>query len=120
MNLEENVTLVSSTTNGDVVTLVLKSKGHAYEAEWETDPQPNEIEVKINTASQTIVSVAFVVYHDTATLEYKTNHPDFLNQFTGLSITVDNSVDVSAGATFTTNSIIRAVNAAIQSVLTPQ
>jgi len=120
MNLEENVTLVSSTTNGDVVTLVLKSKGHAYEAEWETDPQPNEIEVKINTASQTIVSVAFVVYHDTATLEYKTNHPDFLNQFTGLSITFDNSVDVSAGATFTTNSIIRAVNAAIQSVLTPQ
>jgi len=114
------VTLDSSTTAGDVITLVLSSKGHAYEAEWETDPQPNVIEVKINTASQTIVSVSFVTYHDTANLEYKTNHPDFLNQFNGLSIATDNSVDVSAGATFTTDSVIRAVNAAIASVLTPQ
>ena len=113
-------TVKSSTTDGDVVTVLVESKGHAYEAEWETDPQPNVIEVKINTASQTIVSVVFVSYKDTNNLEYKTNHPDFLNQFNGLSIVADNSVDVSVGATFTTNSVIRAVNAAIASVLTPQ
>jgi electron transport complex protein RnfD len=114
------VTLDSSTTAGDITTVVLSSRGHAYEAEWETDPQPNVIEVKINTVSKTIVSVSFVTYHDTPNLEYKTNHPDFLNQFNGLSIVADNSVDVSAGATFTTDSVIRAVIAAITSVLTPQ
>lgn len=115
-----NVNIVSTTVTGDITTFVIETKGHAYEAEWETDPKPNVIEVKINTVTKTIVSVTFVTYHDTASLQYATSHPVFLKQFDGLSIIVDNSVDVVIGATFTTDSVIRAVNAAIAAVLTPQ
>ncbi len=115
-----NTNIVSTSVAGDVTTFVIETKGHAYEAEWETDPKPNVVEVKINTVTKTIVSVAYVTYRDTSSLEYATNHPDFLKQFEGLSIVVDNSVDVSVGATFTTDSVIRAVNAAISAVLAPQ
>ncbi len=116
-----NVNILSSTVAGDITTFILESKGFAVlEADWETNPKPNVIEVKINTAAQTIVSVAFVTFSDTGQFEYKTNHSIFLTQFSGLSLTIDNSVDVSVGATYTVESVIRAVNKAISAILTPQ
>lgn len=114
------VTVLNSTAVGDITTFLLESKGFAVlEADWETNPKPNVLEVKINTVSNTIVSVAFATFSDTKQFEYKTNHSDFLSQFAGLSTKVDNSVDVSVGATFTTESVIRAVNKAITALLTP-
>jgi electron transport complex protein RnfD len=118
---EGKLSILSSTVDGDLVTYLISVDGFSVlEADWETDPQPNVVEVKVNLASQTIVSVAYATFSDSAQFEYKTNHPDFLNQFAGLSITVDNSVDVSVGATYTTDSVIRAVKAAITSALTPR
>jgi len=116
-----NVSVVSSSVEGDVTTYLVSVDGYAVlEDEESTDTLPNELEIKINTASSTIVSVAFIKFSDSAIFEYKTNHKDFLNQFAGLSISVDNSVDVSVGATYTTKSVIRAVKAAITAALTPR
>jgi electron transport complex protein RnfD len=121
LGVEGTLSILSATVNSDVTTYLVEVDGFAVlEADWETDPQPNVIEVKVNTASSTIVSVAYATFSDSAQFEYKTNHPDFLNQFAGLSLIVDNSVDVSVGATYTTDSVIRAVKAVIASALTPR
>jgi hypothetical protein len=105
--------------DGEVTTYVVASSGYAIlEDEHSTDPQPNEIEIKINTASQTLVSVKFAKFNDSRIKKAFIDHPDFLDQFKGLSIVDPNaSVDVSVGTTFTTESVIRAVVAAIDAAL---
>jgi Na+-translocating ferredoxin:NAD+ oxidoreductase subunit D len=121
LGAEGLLNILNSTIDGDIITYTVEVDGFAVlEADWETDPKPNVLEIKINAASSTIVSVSFVTFSDSGQYEYKTNHPIFLNQFAGLSITVDNSVDVSVGATFTVDSVIRAVKAAITTALTPR
>jgi Na+-translocating ferredoxin:NAD+ oxidoreductase subunit D len=121
LGVEGAISILSSTVASDVTTYLVEVDGFSVlEAEWETDPKPNVVEVKINTTSLTIVSVAFATFADSSQYEYKTNHPDFLNQFAGLSLVIDNSVDVSIGATYTTDSVIRAVKAVISSALTPR
>jgi hypothetical protein len=121
LGVEGALSILSSTVASELTTYLVEVDGFAVlEAEWETDPKPNIVEVKINTASLTIVSVAFATFADSSQYEYKTNHPDFLNQFAGLSLVVDNSVDVSVGATYTTDSVIRAVKAVIVAALTPR
>jgi len=115
------VTIISSTVSGDITTFVLNSKGFEVLKEGgDVEIDSNVIEVKINTASQTVVSVAFITFNDSEQFQYKTNHKDFLTQFAGLSLNIDNSVDGSVGATYTAKSVIRAVNAAIDAILTPQ
>ena len=118
---EGKLNILSAIVAGDVITYLIEVDGFAVlEADWETNPMPNVIEVKINKSSSTIISVVYSKFSDSGQFEYKTNHKDFLTQFAGLSITVDNSVDNSVGATYTTHSVIRAVKAAISSALTPQ
>jgi hypothetical protein len=113
------VTILSSSVEGDVTTYVVTSSGYAIlEDEHSEEPQPNEIEIKINTASQTLVSVKITAFSDSRFKKAFVDHPDFLDQFKGLSIVDPNaSVDVSVGATYTTESVIRAVVAAIDAAL---
>jgi len=110
--------VVSEVAEGDITTLVVNINGYAFTSDHDDDPQPNTIEVKVNTATQTIVSVAYVTFSDSKGIGDKTDSEVFLSQFAGLSI-VDNTTtaDVVSGATVTSEAIIRAVNAAIVAVL---
>jgi electron transport complex protein RnfD len=110
--------VVSEVAEGDITSLVVNINGYAFTSDHDDDPQPNTIEVKVNTATQTIVSVAYVTFSDSKGIGDKTNSDVFLSQFAGLSI-VDNTTtaDVVSGATVTSEAIIRAVNAAIIAVL---
>lgn len=111
--------VTSSVAAGDVVTITVSSKGYAVlESEYDENPKPNILIVKIDTVKKTIVSVAFSEFHDTKNIGDKTNSTTYLDQFTGLSITDPTaSVDTVTGATFSSVSVARAVRAAIDSVV---
>lgn len=105
--------IVSEVTEGDVTTFVVNINGYAFSSEDEEDPKPNTMEVKVNTTTQTLVSVAYVTFSDSKGIGDKTNSEVFLSQFVGLSIVNSTtSVDVVTGATVTSTAVIRAVNAA--------
>ncbi len=110
--------IVSKLAEGDVTTLVVSINGYAFTSDHDENPQANVLEVKVNTATQTLESVAFVTFSDTTGIGDKANSEVFLSQFAGLSI-VDNttSADVVSGASVTSTAVIRAVNAAIIAVL---
>jgi Na+-translocating ferredoxin:NAD+ oxidoreductase subunit D len=117
--IESVVELQSSSAEGDVLTLVISAKGYALLfSDYEEDPQPNVFEIKINTANQTIVSVAYVSFADTKNIGDKTDTATFLEQFEGLSLVDDEAgVDVVTSATVTSISVIRAVRYAIELAL---
>lgn len=105
--------VISKTDEGTVSTFVVNSKGYALlESDHAEDPQPNTYEIKVDTSTQTVVSVAYVSFSDTTGIGDKTNSAVFLDQFIGLSL-VDpsSSVDVVTGATFTSDSAISALKA---------
>lgn len=110
--------VVSEVAEGDITTFVVNINGYAFTSEDEADPQPNTLEVKVNTTTQTLVSVVYVTFSDSKNIGDKTNSDVFLSQFAGLSI-VDStsSADVVTGASVTSTSVIRAVNAAIIAAL---
>lgn len=110
--------VVSETKDGDVTTFVVNVNGYAFQSDHSDDPQPNTIEVKVNTTTQMIESVAYLTFSDSPNIGDKTDSDVFLSQFVGLSI-VDEaaSVDVVSGATVTSQSVIRAVRAAIAAAL---
>lgn len=110
--------IVSEVAEGDVTIFVVNINGYAFESDHSDDPQPNTLEIKVNTATQVIESVAYVTFSDSKGIGDKTNSDVFLSQFVGISI-VDEaaSVDVVTGATVTSKSVIKAVNAAIAAAL---
>lgn len=110
--------IVSETAEGDVTTFVVNINGYAFQSDHSDDPQPNTLEVKVNTATQTVESVSYVTFSDSPNIGDKTDSDVFLSQFVGLSI-VDEaaSVDVVSGATITSQSVVRAVRAAIAAAL---
>lgn len=116
--ISSTAVVVSEVAEGDVTTFVVNINGYAYTSDHDDNPQPNTLEVKINTATQTIESVAYVTFSDSKGIGDKTNSDVFLSQFTGLSIVDETtSADVVSGATVTSVSVIRAVNAAIVAAL---
>lgn len=110
--------IVSEVAEGDITTFVVNINGYAFTSEDEENPQPNTLEVKINTTTQTLVSVVYITFSDSKNIGDKTNSEVFLSQFAGLSI-VDStsSADVVTNASVTSTSVIRAVNAAIIAAL---
>lgn len=115
----ENLTdVISRTDEGSIATFVISSQGYAMlESEHDPDPKPNVFEVKIDTSTNTLISVNFLEFHDTAKVGDRTNAPEFFNQFLNLDITnPDASIDIVTGATFSSESAIRAVKAAILAV----
>lgn len=116
--ISSTAVVVSEVAEGDVSTFVVNINGYAYTSDHDENPQPNTLEIKINTATQTIESVAYVTFSDSKGIGDKTNSDVFLSQFTGLSIVDETtSADVVSGATVTSVSVIRAVNAAIVAAL---
>ena len=110
--------IVSETADGDVTTFVVNINGYAFQSDHDDNPQPNTLEVKVNTATQTIESVAYVTFSDSKNIGDKTNSDVFLSQFVGVSIVDETaSVDVVSGATITSQSVVKAVNAAIAAAL---
>ena len=97
---------------------VVNINGYAFQSDHDDNPQPNTLEVKVNTATQTIESVAYVTFSDSKNIGDKTNSDVFLSQFVGVSIVDETaSVDVVSGATITSQSVVKAVNAAIAAAL---
>lgn len=112
----ENLTeVISRTDEGEIATFVISSKGYAMlESEHEENPQPNVFEIKINTATQTVVSATYLTFSDTFKVGDKTNSEIFFNQFINLDISnPDATIDSVTGATFSAESSIRALKAAI-------
>ena len=110
--------IVSEVADGDVTTFVVNINGYAFQSDHSDDPKPNTLEVKINTATQVIESVAYVTFSDSKNIGDKTNSDVFLSQFVGVSIVDETaSVDVVSGATITSQSVVKAVNAAIAAAL---
>lgn len=110
--------IVSEVADGDVTTFVVNINGYAFQSDHSDDPKPNTLEVKINTATQVIESVAYVTFSDSKNIGDKTNSDVFLTQFVGVSIVDETaSVDVVSGATITSQSVVKAVNAAIAAAL---
>jgi Na+-translocating ferredoxin:NAD+ oxidoreductase subunit D len=109
--------IVSKTADGDITTVVVNINGYAFGSEAD-DPQPNTLEVKINTTTQLVESVSYITFSDSPKIGDKTDSEVFLSQFVGLSIVDETaSVDVVTGATITSQSVVRAVRAAIAAVL---
>lgn len=109
--------IVSKTADGDITTVVVNINGYAFGGEAD-DPQPNTLEVKINTTTQLVESVSYITFSDSPKIGDKTDSEVFLSQFVGLSIVDETaSVDVVTGATITSQSVVRAVRAAIAAVL---
>lgn len=110
--------IVSEVADGDVTTFVVNINGYAFQSDHSDDPKPNTLEIKINTATQVIESVAYVTFSDSKNIGDKTNSDVFLSQFVGVSIVDETaSVDVVSGATITSQSVVKAVNAAIAAAL---
>ncbi|MBQ2478621.1 MAG: FMN-binding protein, partial [Erysipelotrichales bacterium] len=60
-------------------------------------------------------SVEYVEFHDSEYIGDDTMKPEFLDQFNGMDLTnEESSVDSVTGATFTSRSVMAAVNAVMQ------
>lgn len=110
--------IVSEVADGDVTTFIVSVNGYAFQSDHSDDPQPNTFEIKINTTTKVIESVAYVTFSDSKNIGDKTDSDVFLSQFVGVSIVDETaSVDVVSGATITSESVVKAVNAAIVAAL---
>lgn len=115
----DTVALVAQSREGDVLSLTINAKGYAVLFDdFAEDPERNVLDIQVDLASKTILSVAYVQFSDTPRLGDLTDSVTFLSQFEGLSLRdEDASVDVVSGATVTSISIIRAVRYAIELAL---
>lgn len=99
---------------GNLTTIRVTSDGYSVIEGGHGEPIANVIDVVINTETRTIESVSYAEFHDSKGIGDKTEDPIFLSQFAGLSIDdATISVDTVTGATFSSESVARAVNAAI-------
>ncbi len=107
--------VMDKTTDGDIVTYIVSSRGYAVLEGGYDDAKPNVFEVVINRADNVIVSVSFIEMNDTQGFGDKIDADEFWEQFVDLDITDDTiEIDVVSGATMTSVSAARAVRAAIE------
>jgi Na+-translocating ferredoxin:NAD+ oxidoreductase RnfG subunit len=107
-------TVVSKSVDGDVVTYIAQGNGYRV-LEGYDGAKANVFEIKINTATKKVVSVKYVEMNDSQGIGDKIDAEEFWAQFIGLDITnQDSSIDVVSGATFTSESVVRALRAAIE------
>lgn len=105
--------IVADTTEGDIQTLTVEVNGYSVLEGYE-DAEPNRIEVSINKTDLTVVGVTILEINDSPNIGTKVDHPTFLDQFNGVTLT--DSVDAVSGATITSLSVVRAVYAALAHV----
>lgn len=106
-------TVVSSSVDGEVTTYIASGRGYRVVEGYE-GAKDNVFEIKINTTTNKVVSVKFVEMNDTIGIGDKIDAEEFWAQFIGLDITnQDSSIDTVSGATYTSQSVVRALRAAI-------
>ncbi|MDP2814413.1 MAG: FMN-binding protein, partial [Erysipelotrichaceae bacterium] len=105
--------VVSRTVDGDVTTFIASGNGYQVVEGYE-GAKANVYEIKINTSTSKVVSVKFVEMNDTKGIGDKIDAEEFWAQFIGLDITnQDSSIDTVSGATYTSQSVVKALRAAI-------
>lgn len=106
-------TVIEKTVDGDVTTYIASGRGYRIIEGYE-GAKENIFEIKINTATNKVVSVKFVEMNDTKGIGDKIDAEEFWDQFVDLDITDQNSeIDAVSGATYTSQSAVRALRAAI-------
>ncbi len=106
-------TVIEKTVDGDVTTYIASGRGYRIIEGYE-GAKENIFEIKINTATNKVVSVKFVEMNDTKGIGDKIDAKEFWDQFVDLDITDQNiEVDAVSGATYTSQSAVRALRAAI-------
>jgi Na+-translocating ferredoxin:NAD+ oxidoreductase RnfG subunit len=106
-------TVIEKTVDGDVTTYIASGRGYRVIEGYE-GAKENIFEIKINTATNKVVSVKFVEMNDTKGIGDKIDAKEFWDQFVDLDITDQNSeIDAVSGATYTSQSAVRALRAAI-------
>jgi len=116
VKLPDNAVITNTVVAGDVTTFTVSADGYSMLKE-EGEGSTNIFEIKINTVTKKIVSVTYITFSDTPTIGDKTNSETFLVQFNDLIIDDTSiSVDVATGATYSSESVIRAVLTAIKGV----
>lgn len=106
-------TVVSSTVDGEVTTYIASGNGYRVVEGYE-GAKANVFEIKINTSTNKVVSVKFVEMNDTKGIGDKIDAEEFWAQFIGLDITnQDSSIDTVSSATYTAQSAVKALRAAI-------
>lgn len=106
--------ILEETTDGDVTTYLVASKGYAVLEGGYEGAKPNVFKIVINTAEKKVVSMELVEFNDTTGLGDKIDHEDFWAQFEGLATDDDSiEIDVVSGATVTAISAARALRGAI-------
>ncbi len=110
--------IISQTVNGHLVTVVVNSDGFdMIENEYAENPKPNQFEFVIDTDTHKVVSANYIEFNDTYKIGDKTNTNTFLDQFVGFDITnSEATIDTVTGATFSSESMIRALAAAIAAI----
>ncbi len=103
--------IVSQTENGHLITFVVNSPGYeVLESEYAEDPKPNQFEIVVDTDTNTVVSAGYIQYNDTYKVGDKTDAAIFFDQFTDYDLTrTDGTIDVVTGATFSSESAVRAL-----------
>lgn len=103
--------IVSRTENGHLITFVVNAPGYeVLESEYAEDPKPNQFEIVVDTDTHSIVSAAYVAFNDTYKVGDKTDAAIFFDQFAGYDInSTDGTIDVVTGATFSSESAVRAL-----------
>ncbi|MDD6467612.1 MAG: RnfABCDGE type electron transport complex subunit D [Erysipelotrichaceae bacterium] len=105
--------VVNKAKDGDYVVYKVEANGYAF-GHYD-DPEPNIFLITIDPASRTVVKVAYEKFNDTEYVGDNTMDSRFLSQFEGMSIDDDNAgVDTVTNATITSQSVISAVQAAVQ------
>lgn len=102
---ETSAEIIDSSVDGDITSYTVTTDNFYGD-------DKNEFIIKINSSSNTIDSVEFSKFKDTEGVGDAANTPEYLGQYAGMDI---NSIEVDAqsGATFTSNYIKEAVNAAV-------
>ncbi|MBQ1306041.1 MAG: RnfABCDGE type electron transport complex subunit D [Erysipelotrichales bacterium] len=86
-----------------------------YALEHSQNPAKTKNIFKVTVEDKKVVSVEYVEFHDSEYIGDDTMKPEFLDQFNGMDLTnEESSVDSVTGATFTSRSVMAAVNAVMQ------
>lgn len=111
-------TITSSVDNGDgTMTYLITSQGYAAvegvkDPDYGHAPDPNEFEIIVNTADQSIVSITPTAVKDTQYIGDKILESDFLDQFKGIKLSEEFEMEINdavTGATVSSKSALRAI-----------
>jgi electron transport complex protein RnfG len=105
--------ILNNVVAANITTYRVSSPGYAV-VKAEDGAVNNIFVIKVDTATNKVVSITFETFSDTTGIGDKVNSKTFLSQFEGLLLSDANaSVDTVTGATYTSTSTARALRAVI-------